>query len=34
MGEGIEYDHFGFSISDSDIIDDVYLPTLSRRDPL
>lgn len=26
IGNGIEYDHFGFAISEADIIDDVYLP--------
>ena len=26
MGEGIDFDHFGFEINDSEIVDDVYLP--------
>jgi len=26
QGQGIEYDHFGFAISEGDIIEDVYLP--------
>lgn len=26
VGKGIDYDHFGFAISEADIIDDVYLP--------
>ena len=26
MGNGIDYDHFGFTINETDIIDDIYLP--------